>query len=60
MKQAVLNQKLIPVNIKEELSVCNITEAVNFYKDGLINPDIIVVSMEKEKLSVPTEDRGHR
>ena len=37
-KQAALIQKLI---ITEDLGVCHITEAVNFYKDDMTNPDVI-------------------
>ena len=40
MKQAATIQKLIPINITEELSVNHIMEATNFYKDDLTNPDV--------------------
>ena len=60
MKKAALIQKLIPVNITEKLNICDITEAVNFYKDDLMNPDVIDEELHRWKrkwLSVPIKDR---
>lgn len=61
MKKAALIQKLIPFNITEELVICNITEIVNFYKNDLINPDVVDEDFhqwKKKWLSVPFEDRS--
>ena len=60
MKQAATIQKLVPINITEELSVNNIMEATNFYKDDLTNPDVIDEELHRWKmkwLSMPTDDR---
>ena len=60
MKQAATIQKLIPIYITEELTLNNIIEATNFYKDDLTNPDVIDEELHRWKmkwLSVPTDDR---
>ena len=60
MKQAATIQKLVSMNITEELSVNNIMEATNFYKDDLTNPDVIDEELHRWKmkwLSVSTDNR---
>ena len=60
MKQAATIQKLVPINITEELSINNIMEATNFYKDDLTNPDVIDEELHRWKmkwLSVLNDDR---
>ena len=60
VKQAALIQKLIPSKVTEDFTIFNISNAIDFYKDDLPNPDIVDEELCRWKtkwFSMPLEDR---